>query len=265
MIDIQWKGKVGYGDIVSPICYAHNLSYKLNTQVNLTFRWAQNSLQKSHPSDPETLWQRANFINLQCQKEDTNVNVMHRFSSPLDINHTNYDWAVVGKDVFHNYWIPSTANQQLTNTVVVNSTAGNVMSLQKYGKAWKDPLAGQWQKVIDKLSKHYNIVIVDYRTPVDRLVEVLQTAHGFVGYHGTAAWVARFISTPSILFSNGGSLTRNAFAGAHIETKDDNLDLILSNPEPFFNLSKSSIEKNKAAYALYTPSENFQRSLTYEL
>lgn len=265
MIDIQWKGKIGYGDIVSPICYAHNLSYKLKTKVNLTFRWSHGPLQKSHPSDPETLWGRANYINLQCQKEGTDVTVIHKFDNPLDINHTNYDWDVVAKDVYHNYWTPKIFNEQLTNTVIVNSTVGNVMSLQRYGKPWKDPLAGQWQKTIDKLSERYDIRVVDYRTPVEKLVKLLQKARGFVGYHGTAAWVAKFTHTPSILFADGGSLTRNAFSYAHIETDDSKLSEILSDPEPYFNLSKHLIKKSKDTYLFYTPNDKFVKSLKHEL
>jgi len=265
MIDIQWKGKVGYGDIVSPICYAHNLSFKLKTPVRLTFRWDYGPMEKSHFSDPETLWGRANYINLQCQKAGTDVTVIHRFDNPLEINHTNYDWDVVAKDKYHNYWIPARVNKQLTNTVLVNSTAGNIMSLQKYGKPWKDPLAWQWHKVIEKLQDKYEVRVVDYRTPVEKLIRLLQTSRGFVGYHGTAAWVAKFTHTPSILFADGGSLTRNAFSYAHIETNDNNLQKILDNPEPYFDRSKKLIAESQYAYSLYKPSEKFQKSLVYEL
>ncbi len=80
MIDIQWKGKVGYGDIVSPICYAHNISYKLQVDVNLTFRWDDGPDHKIHPKDPETLWERACFIDRMCYQGSTNVNVFHKFS-----------------------------------------------------------------------------------------------------------------------------------------------------------------------------------------
>lgn len=266
MIDIQWKGKIGYGDIVSPICYAHNLSYKLKTKVRLTFRWSHGPLQKSHPSDPETLWGRANYINLQCQKRGTDVTIIHRFDNPLEINHTNYDWDIIGKDKYHNYFMPAEFNKQSTNTILVNSTAGNVMSLQKYGKPWKDPLAGQWDKVIGELSKNYQVRVVDYRTPVEKLIRLLLTARGFVGYHGTAAWVAKFTHTPSILFANGGSLTRNAFSYAHIETDDTNLSSILADPEPYFQRSKEMSQNTIVDYVLnYTPSGKFVESLTYEL
>lgn len=265
MIDIQWKGKVGYGDIVSPICYAHNLSFKLKTKVNLTFRWSHGPLEKSHPSDPETLWGRANYINTLCKKEGTDVTVSHSFDHPLNINHSNYDWDVVGRDIYHNYWMPEKIGVFDTDTIIVNTTERNVVSLQKYGKAWKDPMAGQWHKVIDKLSKKYKVRVVDYRTPVEKLHLLLQRARGFVGYHGTAAWPARFMHTPSILFATGGSLTRNAFPYAQIESTLDNMDTILDNPEPWFVRGEQMIKRSIEQYATYMPSEKFQKSLTYEL
>ena len=53
------------------------------------------------------------------------------------------------------------------------------------------------------------------------MIQLLQRARGFVGYHGTAAWVARFLHTPSVLFADGGSLTRNAFFYADIHKNVD--------------------------------------------
>lgn len=137
--------------------------------------------------------------------------------------------------------------------------------MKQYGKAWKDPMAGQWHKVIDKLSKKYSVRVVDYRTPVEKLHILLQRARGFVGYHGTAAWPAKFMHTPSILFATGGSLTRNAFPYAQIESTLDNMDTILDNPEPWFVRGEQMIKRSIEQYQLYMPSEQFQKSLVHEL
>lgn len=265
MVNIEWRGKIGYGDIVSPICYAHNLSYKLHTGVNLTFRWQQDAMQKIHPSDPETLWRRADFIYNVSEKKGTDVKIFHKFEDPLDVNHTNYDWDSVKKDSFHNYWMPKKFNDgSLSDTILVNSTSNNVMSLKKYGKEWKDPLANQWQFVIDTLSKKYTVRVVDYRTPIAKLVKLLQGARGFVGYHGTAAWVAKFTHTPSVLFADGGSLTRNAFPYANIFTNDTGLNSILEQIEIHLFNSQVRAFKLRGDYLFsYTPSEKFIQSLTH--
>lgn len=218
MIDIQWRGKIGYGDIVSPICYAHNLSYKLKTKVDLTFRWPHDIDTKVHLSDPETLWERAMCISALCEKEGTDVRVYHKFNDPLDVQHTNYDWNHVKNDHFHNYWYPKQKNKCQSNLIVINSTKNNVMSLSDYGKGWKDPMEGAWEFVEDYVREDHEVVIVDYRTPIETLVELLGKAKGFIGYHGTAAWVAKFMHTPSFIYSQGGKLTSNSFPYARIGT-----------------------------------------------
>lgn len=249
MIDIQWKGKVGYGDIVSPICYAHNLSYKLGTRVDLTFRWDGDSQYKVDARDPETLWERASFLSSRCEKDRTNVNVIHRFNSPLSINHTNYDWDVVGKDMFHNYWVPAESKKREPELIVINSTEGNIQSLKDYGKEWKDPAANDWLFIKVALKeKGYDVVVVDYRTPINVLWDLLQRAAGFVGYHGTAAWVARLCHTPSVLFSAGGKLSQRAFFNACIVEKSELVPKTIDNILPLLSKSLAASEVARDHY-----------------
>lgn len=267
MIDIQWKGKIGYGDIVSPICYAHNLSHKLQIPVNLTFRWEHGVTQKIHPRDPETLWERASFIDRMCYKGSTQVMVVHRFENPLDINHTNYDWNVVGKDPYHNYWFPSDPNpvKRTSRLIVVNSTEENVVSLKDYGKSWKDPAANYWPDIIKALKKkQYGVEIVDYRTPINDLIKMLRTASGFVGYHGTAAWPAKFMHTPSILFADGGSLTQNAFSYAIIQRSAQDWANVISNITSLLNHAGVKAAQARAEYKTYIPSKQFLRHLRHD-
>ena len=39
LVKIDWKGKIGYGDIISPICYAHSMAQKNCCDVELIFHW----------------------------------------------------------------------------------------------------------------------------------------------------------------------------------------------------------------------------------
>ena len=258
MIDIQWKGKIGYGDIVSPICYAHNVSHKLQEAVTLTFRWNHGYDHKIDPSDPEPLWQRASYIDMLCDKEGTDVTVLHKFNSPLDINHTNYDWNVVGKDKFHNYWYSKQVQRDHDpNLIVVNSTIGNTVSLKDYGKPWKDPIADKWNYVTKLIQEKYKVEVVDYRTPIVELVRLLRRAKGFVGYHGTAAWVAKFTHTPSVLFADGGMLTRNAFPYAKIIKDTTTLRNTISKLDTHLQEAVESTIETICDYDKYHPSLEF--------
>ena len=265
MIDIQWRGKVGYGDIVSPICYAHNISNKLQVKVNLTFRWDRGPNHKIHPHDPEALWERACFIEKMCYKGKTDVSIFHKFKHPLDINHTNYDWDVVGKDPFHNYWFPKIPNKPENRTIVVNSTEGNSLSLKDYGKAWKDPAAPYWSQIVNQLEQQgYPVIVVDYRTPTHLLIDILRKARGFVGYHGTAAWPAKFMHVPSVLFADSGSLTSTSFGYAVIERDASRWNSIVENIELYFQHATEKIESFKKAYKKYMPDKRFLGHLIHD-
>lgn len=225
MIDIQWKGKIGYGDIVSPLCYAHNISNQLKQPVVLTFRWDHGASKKISERDPETLWERVSFLQTTLRPAD--VVVKHAFNNPLDINHTNYDWKVVSKDKLHNYWFVKEQYQHKPRNklIVFNTTLSNEQSLAEYGKPWKDPLNQRWADLKRTLSVDLAdpFIDVNYQTPIKSLVGLLKDCRCFIGYHGTAAWVARLLGVPSIIIANGGSLTHGSFPNALIMKDIENI------------------------------------------
>lgn len=264
VLSIDWKGKIGYGDIVSPICYAHNISNKLQTKVKLNFLWDRGINDRIERTDPETLWQRANLIHMMCVKDNTQVDVFHHFNKTMEENHTNYDWDIVGSDPFHNYWMPRNKWKRTRNTIVVNSTTKNKLSLMDYGKAWKDPVNKSWQQVVNQLSEHFNIVEVNYSTEIDTLVRELSDAVGFIGYHGTAAWVAKFLHTPSLIFSQNKSLTWGSFPYAVCESDVTKLDKWMIFIKNSFEMSEARAIDFEKKYQEYMPTQKHIESLHYE-
>ena len=74
---INWKGKIGYGDIISPISYALNLAEKNSTDVILKFHWPYDSPRKYKPEDRETL---RSYITIPS----FNMNEFHMLPSFID-------------------------------------------------------------------------------------------------------------------------------------------------------------------------------------
>jgi hypothetical protein len=253
MLDIQWKGKIGYGDIVSPICYAHNVSFKYQIPVTLTFRWEWGFGRKIHPSDPEQLWLRASYLFSKAFKKNTNVTLINKFKNPLDCNHTGYIWEDVADDKFHNYWITSFKRKAKKGVIVVNSTEGNIVSLKDYGKSWKDPVGPNWRNIISELKKNYRVYTVDYRTPIDTLCNLLIHSECFIGYHGTAAWIAKYLETPSIIYSAGGTLTKNSFHSSIIIPKYKGTEFLKDNLNTFIQNARLNIESDRESYKKYKP------------
>ena len=64
MITIEWKGKIGYGDIVSPLCYAHNIAQKNCQDVTLYVHWMHKRGEKFKEEDTQTIDERLALENL---------------------------------------------------------------------------------------------------------------------------------------------------------------------------------------------------------
>ena len=104
---------------------------------------------------------------------------------------------------------------------------------------------------------------MDYRTPIVDLMQLLKKAKGFVGYHGTAAWPAKFMKVPSVLFTDGGRLSRKSFPSAYINVKK-NLFSDINDIEKCFELAQQRIDINDELYEGYMPGTRFREHLQYE-
>lgn len=216
MLSVNWKGKIGYGDIISPICYAHNVSNQLDTKVKLVFHWPHGPSFKQCNEDPETLMERASFIFDRCVK--SNVVLEHRYDSilPSNFHHDNYDYT----DGLHNFWYSKDRNNAYTEEIVVCGTHHNSITMADYGKTWKDPLGEKaWSDLVIQLSQHHKVVDVSYRTPIQELFNTVKRAKLFIGYHGSVAWVARFLQIPMIVFSSKPKLSGMSFNQAAIKSE----------------------------------------------
>ena len=87
---IHWKGKIGYGDIISPICYAHNEADKRKEPVDLVFHFDHDSGTKFKDQDAETINERVDFIRDHTTPSKYPVRVDQYCNSRMESNHTNY-------------------------------------------------------------------------------------------------------------------------------------------------------------------------------
>ncbi len=92
MITIEWKGKIGYGDIISPLCYAHNISQMNCQDDTLHVHWMHNRGEKYKEEDPETLDERFKYLWSICKPINyLKVHLTQSYSTKIKWNHTNYD------------------------------------------------------------------------------------------------------------------------------------------------------------------------------
>eukprot|EP00919_Chromeraceae_sp_WS-2016_P053585 GHVR01127232.1.p1 GENE.GHVR01127232.1~~GHVR01127232.1.p1 ORF type:complete len:311 (-),score=17.06 GHVR01127232.1:122-1054(-) len=233
---INWKGKIGYGDIISPICYAFNCAEKNATDVVLNFHWEMEEKTLYKPEDTEYIQDWCTFIADNTKPVNFfDVKINHVYGSKLQFNHDNY---VDGNGKFmpiHNLrpsifgWSDKPQSVDGTfNKLCLVTSLGHKQQLRQYAehKAWKDPLGETpgghaWDKVANSFNRRgYETKHVHYSTPIERAVKMMNQCSGVVGYHGAHMWLAKWLGLPMIIFSKGGKLhgniTRKAFPWAVI-------------------------------------------------
>ena len=222
MIQFDWKGKIGYGDIISPLCYAHALAQRNCDDVHFTMHWKHKRGEKFKDEDPETLDVRFKHL-FKIARPITyhKVTYSQHFGTDMDYNHSNYD----DKESFHNLWWSKIGNVDSNrNTVVFNTTATHKEQFKDYdtGKQWKDPVGLKgWQQCADIVREEWglNVDYVDYTTPIMDAVDIYKKCFLAVGYHGSSMWLARYLGCPMLIYSTkpitrkGIRINRNSAKG----------------------------------------------------
>lgn len=219
MINLKWAGGIGYGDILLPLSYAHNISEIFQEEVSLQFLHKASPTYKYNQNSKECAWQQANYLHSICSKgEAVGVDISHRFNDRSYVRWTGYDQSLLYTNKFHNQWYAEIGSPIKPNKIVIGSTLNNMVPLKDYdggSKMWKS--TQDWNafiKDLDKISDHYEIVHIDYTMPIAEAVGHLSEAVVFIGYHGGMAWLARFCGTPSIILVQNNSLSRTMFSNA---------------------------------------------------
>jgi len=180
---IEWKGMSGYGDMISPLCYAQNMHEITGEKVTIIFFW-------SFPKDdlPETPDKRAQYIYDYMKL--SGVKIKHRYERALPYKHTNYDIKIMDpQQILHNIYFPEVKVDPVDTLVC--SPIRNQKSLAEIGKSFKDGLdKEEWEE----LERKYKIV--DYRTPIDEAFKSFEKCKYFIGYQGSCAWIARLFGVP---------------------------------------------------------------------
>lgn len=261
MIQFDWKGKIGYGDIISPLCYAHALAQRNCDDVHFTMHWKHKRGEKFKDEDPETLDVRFKHL-FKIARPITyhKVTYSQHFGTNMDYNHSNYD----DKESFHNLWWSKIGNVDSNrNTVVFNTTATHKEQFKDYdtGKQWKDPVGLKgWQQCADIVREEWglNVDYVDYTTPIMDAVDIYKKCFLAVGYHGSSMWLARYLGCPMLIYSTK-PITRKAFPWATVRGKFDITQFRETNPDFVRKQSRNKLIEVKKQYETFLNTPNLYR------
>ena len=211
---INWKGKIGYGDIISPICYAFNCAEKNQVDVVLNFHWPQKEKTLYKSDDVEYIQDWCDFIaNNTKPVTFFDVEINHIYGSQLPYNHDNY---IDGGNKFmpiHNLRPSVFGNgDRIGRKLCMVTSLEHKQPLHEYAahKEWKDPLGrtpsgNAWDVVIAGFNKRgFETQNIHYNTPIELATKKMHMSHGVIGYHGAHMWMAKWLGKPMIIFSKGG-------------------------------------------------------------
>ena len=238
MINLEWYAAIGYGDILLPISYAHNISQTFQEEVNIRFLYREGVDYRYNENSKEFLWEQADYLNSICDKSDiAGVALSHKFHDTSKIRWSGYDESLIKTSEYHNHWYVNQIKTEKKLKIVVGSTVNNKVPFTDYNggkKLWKssqdwDMLENSFNSISDK----YQIVHIDYTTPLNEAIEELKDASLFIGYHGGMAWLAKFCATPSILLVHQNNLSYKVFPNAMISRSIsmngiDHIELLIS-------------------------------------
>lgn len=270
---INWKGKIGYGDFISPISYAMNMADANSTDVVLRFHWPQSGPSKFKETDSETYQQIIEqTYNILQKPVFFDVQIEHVYDSKISYNHDNYDMGVTDSDWFrcHNLRFATTGMNDYDNVhenwknVTMVTSIKHEQPLHEYAKnkAWKDPLGRTpsgfaWPKVGGLIQKRgWNLKHVHYETKMQTVIKKMQSSVGVIGYHGAHMWIARMLGLPMIIFSQK-VLTEHAFPWCIRFNYYS--DFHPENIEEYFQKSVAKREEIRDAHKYWLTSPNLYR------
>lgn len=216
MLTIQWKGKIGYGDIISPIGYAHNEAQRRQEDVTLNFYFEHSPGIKFKESDPETINDRIDFIAQHTRVDHgQKVTVNQIYNTRMKENHTNYSDQPLGLHnlTFSDKYAWNSRNLESNQTILITPES-NKKQFSEYApqKQWKD--IGGWDEIREKIENDPHVaypIDIGYHTPIEKASKALQKCRQVISYHGNAAWLARWVGAPMWVRSNKPEFSQQIF------------------------------------------------------
>ena len=103
-----------------------------------------------------------------------------------------------------------------------------------------------------------DVVHANYTDSVQDVVDKYRKAFLAVGYHGSTAWIARYLGTPMILFSKK-KITKQAFPWALVKTTYEKSDMEAINPYEVRAKGISRIKELEKQLDLHLNTPNLHR------
>lgn len=209
---IAAKMTPGMGDLMNAMNVAHMRSLYLQDTVRLELNWYHDKDFLYHFEDPETIFERFEYVNNFYVKKFVDVEINHVFNSKNTKLHfdrfENYNrgYKVEAstpkrKKFRYNDWCFRTDidTTPVPGKLVLWTPVWNAQDPRPF----KIPFTkDKWDQVKDILTiQGYNIVEIDYRTPISEVFYHIRTCEVCLCYEGMWHYVARNMFKPMIVLT----------------------------------------------------------------
>lgn len=197
---LEWKCTPGIGDLMYGMNVAHFKSFALQKPVDLYFNWYHGKDYLYHFEDPETIVERFEFIDKFYSKDRSEVRYHHNFNSgDTQLYAKRYKYFKHSR--YCNEWLfRENKLKEVKNKIVFWRATFNA----QVPREWKLPFENhQWKEVLHILEvKGYDVVEIDYRTPISEVFYHIATCEATLSYEGMWHYVAKNFNKPMIIVSN---------------------------------------------------------------
>lgn len=263
-------GPIGLGDIMLYLNTAYTLSHIHNTTVELHLFWDRSSNTPTHVDDVEYLWDQIMYLRqFYTDHEKTTVHMFfpdtpkHQFISTPEHRDIGRGFPVVQyphsslnplftnpylDDPTSSWWPMRTQQTTIPNKVILwrETWNGSKPQQSKQGMLTKH----DWDNIIIQLKhKGYNLVEIDYRTPVREALWHIATSELCICYDGMWHRISVNLMKPTIVTTKISRGKLNTFNGYPVSDYEELSSLI--DTEDFVDIVKLKNQeaKERAIYA----------------
>lgn len=202
---IEWKGTPGMGDAMYGLNIAHMRAFISQKPVTLNIHWYHSEDFLYHYEDPETIVERANYIHSKYMWNSM-VKLEHTFNS-TDLKLYAQRYRNVNRNQKHpiaRYWMfdPKYFVTPVSNKIVIWRPSFNADAPRWFKLPINDH---EWLEIIEKIKNlDYQVVEIDYRTPIREAFYHIRTAQLCLTYEGMWHYIAKNFFKPHAVLSNDG-------------------------------------------------------------
>ena len=200
---IEWKGTPGMGDAMYGLNIAFMRAFINQKPTTINIHWYHSEDYLYHYEDPETIIERVNFIHSKYMWPDM-VNIEYTFNSTdsslykqryrnVFRNYTNH---------FGRYWIfdPKYFLKPIPNKIIIWRPSFNADPPRWFKMPLNDE---EWLRIIEKLKNlDYQIVELDYRTPIREAFYHISSAEFCLSYEGMWHYIAKNFFVPHMVLGD---------------------------------------------------------------